>query len=153
MHLIQVKTQEKLEAIVEKIAPLEIKQILKNKQFKFRWSSESKYEVYKLYIRESEEIVGLMSLQDWPNELRLEIRLIESSKDNVGSDKKYDRIAGSLIAFACGTSFDRGYNGFISLVPKTALRSHYINEFGMEEGGKSVYSDTLNSAELINKYL
>ncbi|MBK6640676.1 MAG: hypothetical protein KBH11_07515 [Bacteroidia bacterium] len=153
MHLIQVKSQEKLGALVEKIAPMELKQILKSKQFKFKWNTESKYEVYKLYITESEEIVGLMSLQDWPKELRLEIRLIESSKDNVGSHKKYDRIAGSLIAFACGTSFERGYNGFISLVPKTALRSYYINEYGMEEAGKSVYSDTRNSAKLLDKYL
>lgn len=153
MHLIQVKSQERLEALVEKLAPLELKQILKSKQFKFRWNTESKYEVYKLYIIESEEIVGLMSLQDWANELRLEIRLIESSKDNVGSHKKYDRLAGTLIAFACGTSFERGYNGFISLFPKTALRIHYINEYGMEEAGKSVYSDTLNSAELMDMYL
>lgn len=43
-------------------------------------------------------------------------------------------------------------DAFISLVPKTTLSSYYINEYGMEEAGKSVYSDTLNSAELMDKY-
>lgn len=153
MHVIQVITHEKLEVSVEKIKPSEIKQILKSKRFNFDWNTESKYEVYKLYIIETGEILGLMSLADWPAELRIEISLIESSKDNVGSNKKYERIAGNLIAFACGISFDRGYYGFISLIPKTALRSYYINEYGMTDGGISVYSDIANSTKLLDKYI
>ncbi len=45
-----------------------------------------------------------MSVEDIPVELRIEIRLIEVSKENIGHEKEYDRIAGCLIAFACHNS-------------------------------------------------
>lgn len=115
---------------------------------------EKEFEIYKIRLRDSNEIMGLLSLIDWPEELRIEIHLLESSKENVGSKSKlYANIAGCLFAFACGKSFERGYEGFISLIPKTNLRKYYISEYHMEEGGLSVFSDTGNSMALIEKYI
>lgn len=154
MRLINTITGEKVDGVIEMVTANEIKGISKSKRFDFDWNVEKDLDVYKIRLRDSDEILGLMSLIDWPEELRIEIHLLESSKENVGSKSKlYGNIAGCLIAFACGTSFERGYAGFISLVPKTNLRKYYINEYHMEEGGRSVFSDTENSMALIEKYL
>ncbi len=154
MYLINTKTGENVDAVIERVTEEEIRGINKNGRFGFDWKAEKEFEVYKIRLKESDEILGLMSLIDWPEELRIEIHLLESSKENVGSKSKlYGNIAGCLIAYACGTSFERGYAGFISLVPKTKLRKYYISEYHMEEGGRSVFSDTENSMALIEKYL
>ena len=62
-----------------------------------------------------------MSLIDYPEEYRIHLNLIEIQSKNQGKNKKIDRIAGCLIAFACELSFARGYYGFVSLQPKTRL--------------------------------
>src|SRR5436190_2728138 len=145
MYVLEVHSGIKISASVEKVTPHELKGINKQ-QFEFDWNEEKSNEVYKLQLHETGEIVGLLSLIEWEEEKRIEIHLIESSIGNVGKTKKYDRIAVCLIGFACGISFERGYFGFISLIPKTQLRRYYIEQYGMEEGGLSIFSDTPNSA-------
>jgi hypothetical protein len=55
----------------------------------------------------------------------IEIELLEVGDENVGKKKKLDRIAGTLIAFACRESLKRGHEGYIFLTPKTKLIDHY----------------------------
>lgn len=145
--------QEKVEAVIEGVISSELKLIQKSDRFEFNWREEIKHEVYRIRLKNSDEILGLMSLIDWPKELRVEIHLLESSKENAGTKKKYSSIAGCLIAHACGISFERGYYGFVSLISKTELEKHYRNEYGFEKGGVSLFSDTYNSKKLIEKYL
>lgn len=67
-------------------------------------------EVYKLRLKTSELILGLMCLIDHrdPETRAIEIELLEVSIENTRSTKKWDRIAGCLIAYACRESFKRG---------------------------------------------
>ena len=46
-------------------------------------------------------------------------------------EKKIERIAGCLIAFACRESFRRGHDGFVFLTHKTGLIKHNSSEYGL----------------------
>ncbi len=135
------------------VTPNELKKIDKSGLFEFTWETENKKEVYKVQLENTGEVVGLISLKDIPTELRIEIYLLESSKDNVGTDKKYEAIAGRLIAYACREAFKRGYFGFVSLTPKTKLIEHYKATYGFKQAGRQLYTEFENSETLIKKYL
>lgn len=44
------------------------------------------------------------------------MNLIESAKFNKGEKKLYRGIAGNLVAFACRTAFEKGYEGVVAFV-------------------------------------
>ncbi|MFT5763800.1 MAG: hypothetical protein ACI8X3_001226 [Saprospiraceae bacterium] len=153
MKLIDTKTGEKLNASIEKLIKSAIKKLKGNKKFIFDWTLEIENKVYKINLIEEEEVLGLVSLIDYPKEFRLHINLIESSKAYRGKKKLLDNIPGCLIAFACQLSFEKGYEGFVSLVPKTELIKYYNQKYGFEQMGSqmAVYYEISNS--IIEKYL
>jgi len=93
-----------------------------------------------------------MSLVDRPEDFAIEIRLIAVSKDNKGKERRYDRIAGSMIAFACKESFAAGYNGFICLKPKTLIKDHYKEKYNLQSTKLFLVSEGTNSLDLIKAY-
>lgn len=134
------------------VEQVDYKQITKAK-FWFNWKEEKNFEVYKLVLDKSEEILGLVSLEVFPDESRIEIRLLANSKDNRGKNKVYTNIAANLIAFACMKSIKFfGEHACISLVPKTNLIQHYMDEYCMLRAGKSLYLDGPELTDLIIKY-
>lgn len=94
-----------------------------------------------------------MSLIDYKKELRIEIHLLEKSKENKGANKKIENIIGCLIAHACQISFDNGYDGFVSLIPKTEIVNHYIKAYGFRYFGQQLAIEIEASRALIAKYL
>lgn len=122
-------------------------------QFEFNWHAIAGCEIYGIRLRQEMSIVGLLALKNIPDELRIEIVLLESSKENVGNSKTYQHIAGCLIAFTCRLAFLRGYFGFVSLTPKTKLIKHYKNLYGFEQYGRQLAVDLERSQRLIEKYL
>jgi hypothetical protein len=92
-----------------------------------------------------------MSLSDYPSEKRIHINLIESSKENIGKDKKFRNIAGNLIAHATKIAFQKGYDGFVSLLPKTKLIPIYI-AYGFQQVGQYLAIFMKNAHNLIQKY-
>lgn len=153
MLVIHRKTQE---AIIAEIVPIETKDfklIKKQKKFSFDWELDKPYLCFKLVLKGTNNILGLMSIMDYPNELRIEIHLIELSKENKGKDKKIGRIAGCLIAYACRIAFSKGYDGFVSLVPKTELIKHYQEAYGFQQIGRQLALLDEPSKKLIDKYL
>jgi hypothetical protein len=154
MYLIHHATGERREALIESVNSADFKSIKKSKQFPgFNWNKEKRNLVFKLHLGGSDEILGLLSLSDFSDERWIRINLLQSSEENVGNGKKYDRIAGCLIAYACRLAFRKGYDGFVALLPKTALRKHYINKYGMENAGLHIYTALNNSEKLIQNYL
>jgi len=153
MKLIDTKTGEKLDGSIEKLMKSAIKKLKRSKKFTFDWALEIENDVYKINLVEKEEILGLISLIDYPEEFRLHINLIESSKVYRGKKKLLDNIPGCLIAFTCQLSFEKGYEGFVSLVPKTKLVKYYNKKYGFEQMGNqmAVYYEISNS--IIEKYL
>ncbi|MGF6850227.1 hypothetical protein QFZ51_005462 [Chitinophaga sp. W3I9] len=109
------------------------------KRFDFDWEREVEIETYKITFINDDYILGLMSVQINSSERRCEIRLLELSRENRGDFKVYDRLAGCLIAFACKLSFKEGFNGFVSLIPKTVLISHYMRKYFFSPMGAQLY--------------
>ncbi len=153
MKLIDTKTGKGLTATIEKLMKSEVKKLKGNKKFTFDWSLELENNVYKITLLEENEILGLVSVIDYSEEFRLHINLIESSKAYRGKKKLLDNIPGCLIAFVCQLSFEKGYEGFVSLVPKTELVKYYNQKYGFEQIGNqmAVYYEISNL--IIEKYL
>jgi hypothetical protein len=98
----------------------------KRSDWLFDWKAEANDKekaVYKLVIANNLQIIqGLISLQDKGDHVFM--HLIESNKFNRGIRKLYISVPGNLVAFACKLSFDKGYEGFISLNLYNTIRKH-----------------------------
>jgi len=153
MKLINPKTQETFEGQIIELSPNDYQEIKRSGQFDFDWDKEKDFLAYKLVLVNEEEILGLMSLFDIPHELRIHLNLIESARIHQGKDKQLERIPGCLIAFAARLAFNKGYNGFVSLLPKTRLIEHYVQSYGFAQYGRYLAIEAEASMNLISKFL
>ncbi|MFK7798942.1 MAG: hypothetical protein AB8E82_15930 [Aureispira sp.] len=153
MKLLQVKEDIEFSAEILEIEERDFAIIKKSGQFQFDWSREQGCHVFKIVKQGDEEILGLLSVINYPQELRIHINLIESADDNKGKGKKVDRIAGCLLAFAAKLAFENSYLGFVSLVPKTELIELYVKKYGFIAYGNQLAIEKQASINLINKYL
>lgn len=153
MHIVHVATQEPKNITIEKMEDKDFKKV-KRANFDFNWGLEKGNHVFKLRIENEEEILGLMSLIHFDQEQRIEIHLLAVSKVNVGQNKVYERIAGNLIAYACRECVKlHPEYACVSLIPKTDLKQHYVNHYGMiDDGGDHVYLEGMSLYQLINNY-
>lgn len=150
MFIYAIDTGIKRKVIIEHI---NLSDLVELHTFEFDWSKESKYETYKLSLASNRQILGLVSIERIVEELRIEVRLLEISIENVGRRKKYDGIAGILLAFACKESFKSGFYGFVSLIPKTGLINHYKEKYGFKQFGRHMAIELAASELLMKKYL
>ncbi len=153
MNLIDAKTGEKLNGIIEPVTDEDIDGLKNNDEFGFEWDLERSGVIHKIRIYGSQEVIGLMSIVDVPEEFRIHINLIESSVSNRGKEKKIKNIPGCLISFACRIAFEKGYGGFVSLVPKTQLIKYYQENFGFVQVGRQMAVFMEQSRLLMSKYL
>ncbi len=148
----EIETGKTLKIEIIPVVDDDYARITKEK-FWFNWSEEKNYNVFKLQIQGTEEILGLMSIINIKSESRIEIRLLAVSVENRGTSKKYERIIGCLIAFACKFSLRLyGELACVSLIPKTDLVPHYINKYNMYQAGISLCLDGIELINLINTY-
>jgi len=154
MKLLNVRTKLFEEAEVSEVEKSDLITIQKGTDFVFDWKKErSISNVYKIYLLSDVEVIqGLISMQDIKKEFRIHINLIELSRQNIGRDKLYDRVAGCLLAYACEAAFDKSYGGFVSLLPKTALIEHYCRRYGFQQFGRQLAVDYEASLALVKKY-
>lgn len=154
MPLKEVKSGESLKSVISRVIESDYKLIEDSGEFIFSWKEEVENEVFKIFLKdESHNILGLLSLKDYPDELRIHLNLIEVGRSNVGKNKKIENVAGCLIAVACKISFDRDYFGFVSLRPKTKLISLYQEKYGFQQYGRLMAIENEASSHLIRKYL
>jgi hypothetical protein len=152
MFIVNTETGEHIEVEVLEIQEQDYKRINKKRYF-FDWSEEKGFHVYKLVMKGKDDILGLVSLDFKDNESCVEIRLLAAAKENVGKNKKFERITGILIGFAARKSILK-YPQYpcISLVPKTQLRAYYMKKYYMKNGGHSLFVDGLNLIKLDMEY-
>jgi len=155
MKLFYKETKQGFEAEIIEVENSDYLKIEKEKQFNFDWSKEKSNHVFKIIAKDPTivQIFGLISIIDIPRELRIHINLVETSKENTGKSKKIDRIAGCLISFATQVSFEKGYLGFTSLVPKTLLINLYVEKYGFTQYGRQLAIEGKAAIKLIQKYL
>ena len=140
---------------VHPITKDDFKSILKKNDWLFNWLSEFKLKdrhVFKLTIRNNPEIIqGLLSMSDLGDHFY--IHLIESAPFNLGRNKLYQGVPGNLFAFSCKTSWDKGYQGFVSFTSKTKLIDHYEKMLGATHiGGNKMIIFPKEAILLIRKY-
>ena len=144
------KTKHKVQITL--VNESDFKAITKKRYF-FDWKLETKFELYKLSIVGENDILGLISFENIPDELRFHIRLLTVSKENVGEIKMYENIASNLITFVSKLAV-KEYAEFacVSLKPKGSIAQHYINKYGMQITGATLSVEILEIMNLINKY-
>ncbi|KAA9353067.1 hypothetical protein [Larkinella humicola] len=147
-------TGEVFDTVVTRLIPQNEKQI-KKRDWQFNWKQELKdpnREAYKLTTVNNPTIIqGLLSIQDKGDHVFM--HLIESAVFNKGKDKVYLGVPGNLVAFACRVSLEKGYEGFISFIAKTALKTHYEQTLGAKIlYGDTMVIDTTEALKLINRY-
>jgi hypothetical protein len=140
---------------IHKIENSDFKNVTKTKGWIFNWRDEVKQndkEVYKVTILGNPNVIqGLVCISDYKDHIYL--HLIESAPFNLGKHKLYERVAGSLFAFACKCSLDKGYEGFVSFTAKTRLIEHYERSLGARiVGGHKMIIFPNASLKLIRKY-
>ncbi len=133
----------------------DLKNVIKLKGWQFSWSEEYKLKdrsIYKLTIKDNPTIIqGLISLSNYNDHYF--VHIIESAPFNLGKKKLYEGVAGNLFAFACKTSWDKGYQGFISFTSKTKLIEHYEQTLGaVHIGGHKMVIFPKEALKLILKY-
>jgi hypothetical protein len=121
----------------------------------FDWASEYRCAdrlVFKLTIRNNPKIVqGLLSISD--NQDHYYLHLVESAPFNLGKNKLYEGVPGNLFAFVCKTSWDKGYQGFVSFTSKSKLVAHYEKNLGATHvGGNRMVIFPNEALKLIKKY-
>lgn len=149
MFVIERASGKKHKTIFVNAGKNELKAINKDKRFIFNWTIESAFDVYFLCLEQNEEILGIASNKEYASELRLHLNLLELAKENQGRSKKYEGVAGCLIAKGCLNSFLKGYSGFLSLIPKTQLIQHYQKVYGFRAYGRQLAISNENSMTLI----
>jgi hypothetical protein len=146
---------EIFETEITQIISKESRQIKKS-EWVFNWNAELKINsnrVYKLTTLNNSTIIhGLICLTDKQDHIFMP--LIESAKFNKGSKKLYRGVAGNLVAFACKTSFEKGYDGVVSFIAKTQLIEHYKTSLGAKlfGGGNRMFIDTKEAYSLVKQY-
>ena len=130
--------------------------LIKKSDWLFDWYLEltavPQREVFKLTtVNNSGIIQGLICLEDKKDHIF--IHLLESADFNKGKRKLYLGVAGNLVAFACKTSFNKGYEGFVAFDSKTALIKHYEKSLGATHfRGHRMFIETNAAEQLVRKY-
>ena len=134
---------------------------LKKDGWQFNWRELARENeeamFFKLVIDETPDIVeGMLMLSIAYGEM-VQMNNVEIAPYNIGREKKYDLVAGCLIAFACNMSFAKGKNnylGFLSFESKTVLMSLYQYKYGATPAmGQRMFFDKQAGLDLIKKYL
>ena len=133
----------------------DLKDINKKKGWLFSWGTEFRFldrQVFKLTIRDNPHIIqGLASISDYNDHYYL--HLVESAPFNLGKNKLYEGVPGNLFAFTCKTSWDKGYQGFVSFTSKTKLIEHYEESLkATHVGGQKMVIFPREALNLIKKY-
>jgi len=152
MIIQEVSTGGRIPIQIRLVEESDYKRITK-KRYSFNWRLEKDNIVYKLTIKGEADILGLISVKYVDIEERLEIKLLAVAEENIGSGKQYDLIAGNLIAFSARLAIKRfGAMAAISLIPKTVIGQHYMDRYGFEQAGRSLFMEGKNLQNLLKEY-
>lgn len=152
MKILEVSTGQLLNINITTVAYVDFK-VISSKRYFFYWEEEKAYEIVKLTLVDNTDILGLMSFECIDAEKRIHIRLLATSKENIGKDKIYDHIVGSLLAFVAKRAVLKyGEWACISLRPKTELAQYYINKYKMSITGMTLSLEVPEIIELIKQY-
>jgi len=113
-------------------------------RFNFRKHSTGKdYETYILTTDKTPEIIEGCLIINNKTPFQVYMAFVEVAPHNKGNEKKYDRVAGCLIAFACRQSFINDKEGYLAF---DVLEDKKENELRLMK----LYSQKYNAVRLDN---
>ena len=129
--IVNVRTGERLATVILPVGQDELRP--RGSDWRFDWRSTMKTsEVYRLVEpARSDVTLGLIGLRKFPDQF-VEVDLLEVNSRDVGFQKEWDGIAGSLLAFAALQSFRIGGEGYVAIYAKTELLDHYETKYGFQ---------------------
>lgn len=153
--IVNTVTGDSLPTEVSLVTKEDLARIKRDKTWLFDWSKEHKKanaQVYKLTIERNPQIIqGLACFEAMQDHVFM--HLIESANFNRGAQKMYKGVMGNLVAFGCKLSFEKGFEGCLSFIAKTALVQHYIDALGaFLFGARTMIIEVKAALQLIQKY-
>lgn len=132
---------------------------LKKDGWSFNWNFAAKRTDSEIFVLtanlDKQQIQGALQIIKYEGMVIME--LLEVHPQNRGSKKKkYDHVAGCLIAFACSQTFlnQGNYRGFLTFISKTELIELYKSKYGaVQTIGNRMYIDPNQGMKLMNQYL
>lgn len=139
MYVVDQENGNKIEVEIVKANPGDLP--LKKDGWKFNWKAEYKKANIEIYMlrqldKKGNDVEAVVSLrlvtQDGKKHEHIQMVSLEVAPHNYGSEGKYDRTAGCLIAHACEASFmvENAYKGWVMFEAKTEIVDLYIDKYG-----------------------
>ncbi|WP_276388983.1 hypothetical protein [Eudoraea chungangensis] len=127
-----------------------------------KYSKRKEYETYILTTDKTPEIIEGCLIIDTKSPYQVYMAFVEVSPHNRGNRKRYDRVTGCLIAFACKQSFIQGKEGYVAFdvheekeeneIKLMKLYSQKYNAVRMENSTTMIILPE-GSEKLINEFL
>ena len=121
----------------------------------FDWSvpHQKRYEVYELFLRNSQEVQGRIALKHVIDQGYTHVDIVEAAPFNVGKHGRYIGVGAHLFAIACKLSWAVGNEGYVFFTAKSNLVMHYQKTLHAQViGRQNMYIDSQGARRLIGKY-
>ncbi len=158
IYLLETQTGKNVPALILKAERQDMP--LKKDGWNFTWRNLYKDRnavFYKLVLEETPNMVEGLIMISLLNEEMVYLNNIELAPHNIGNGKRYDYIAGCLIAYGCMHAHEQGkgnYHGYACFDSKTELIAHYRDKYGAEQTiGQRMYYSPNTGLKLVKKYL
>jgi len=156
--ILEAKSKKKIDALIEKAILKDMP--IKKDGWQFTWRTLYKTEGAEFYkltlVDSSSNIEGVIMLSVMYDEM-VYMNNIEIAPKNLGSNGKYDNVAGCLIAYGCLKSFELGknsYKGYLTFESKTKLIPLYQKKYGaILAMGQRMFIEPNVGLGLIEEYL
>ena len=130
------------------------------KKWLFDWSKTEKkgYKILALYVEGDNRIQGAISIRENPQNMSIEIDIVESAPFNSSYNKKvkekeYNEVGICLFTEVCKRSFEIGYDGYVEFIAKSNLVKYYMDNMrAIPIDAQRMYINTSGAKWLIEKY-
>ena len=130
------------------------------KNWLFDWSKTEKkgYKILALYVEGDNRIQGVISIRENPQNMSIEIDIVESAPFNSSynkkvKDKEYNEVGICLFTEVCKRSFDLGYDGYVESIAKSNLVKYYMDNMrAIPIDTQRMYINSSGAKWLMEKY-
>ena len=130
------------------------------KKWLFDWSKTEKkgYKILALYVEGDNRIQGAISIRENPQNMSIEIDIVESAPFNSSynkkvKDKEYNEVGICLFTEVCKRSFENGYDGYVEFIAKSNLVKYYMDNMrAIPIDTQRMYINSSGARWLIEKY-
>lgn len=130
------------------------------KKWLFDWSKTEKkgYKILALYVEGDNRIQGAISIRENPQNMSIEIDIVESAPFNSSynkkvKDKEYNEVGICLFTEVCKRSFENGYDGYVEFIAKSNLVKYYMDNMrAIPIDTQRMYINSSGAKWLMEKY-